>query len=163
MPDMEKGKVECRIGDILKAKKMTLAFAESCTGGLLSHRITNIPGSSEYFKGAVVSYSNEIKRRILGVPDKMINACGAVSPEVVKRMASGVLIKYRVDIALSVSGIAGPGGGSGKKPVGLCYYAIATKKNIEVGKIMARGNRGRIKKAFSDAALLALERTIKEL
>jgi nicotinamide-nucleotide amidase len=108
----------------LKEKGLTLACAESCTGGLISKRITDLPGASEVFLGGVVSYSNDLKRDALGVPEKMLKKYGAVSAQAAVYMARGVAALTGCDIALSVTGIAGPGGGSAQKPVGLCYIGL---------------------------------------
>jgi nicotinamide-nucleotide amidase len=113
------------VGRILTARGLTLGTAESCTGGLLSHRITGIPGSSAYFLAGVVAYDNRIKEEILGVEKALLQEYGAVSPQVAKAMAEGMRKRYGVDLAVSTTGIAGPGGGTAKKPVGLVYLALA--------------------------------------
>ena len=112
------------VGNMLKEKNLTLATAESCTGGLLSNRITNIPGSSEYFLEGVISYSNEAKAKILGVPMELIEANGAVSSAVVEAMAQGVRSLAGSDIGIGISGIAGPGGGTDEKPVGTVFIGL---------------------------------------
>lgn len=112
------------VGNMLKEKNMTLATAESCTGGLLSNRITNIPGSSEYFSEGVISYSNEAKNKILGVPMEIIEAHGAVSSPVVEAMARGIRNLSGSDIGIGISGIAGPGGGTEEKPVGTVFIGM---------------------------------------
>ncbi len=112
------------VGDMLKDRNMTLATAESCTGGLLSSRITDIPGSSEYFLEGVISYSNEAKNKILGVPMEIIEANGAVSAPVVEAMAKGVRNLSGSDIGVGISGIAGPGGGTDEKPVGTVFVGL---------------------------------------
>ncbi len=109
---------------LLKAKK-TLAVAESCTAGGLAARITSVPGSSDYFKGGLISYSNDIKRDFLGVEPKTLSRFGAVSPECAIEMAEGVRQKMKSSVGISITGIAGPGGGSAKKPVGLVYVGLA--------------------------------------
>ncbi len=113
----------------------TIAVAESCTGGLIAHWITEIPGSSETFPGGVVSYSNQAKIDILGVPAELIAAHGAVSPEVAEAMAQGVRERFHAGIGISVTGIAGPGGGSQAKPVGLVYLGIATAESVDSRKL----------------------------
>lgn len=120
--------LEAVVGGLLKKRGMTLSVAESCTGGLASHRLTNISGSSAYFNGSVVSYSNEMKSRILGVPKGLIRKFGAVSSQVVSAMAEGVRIAGKSDLGLAITGIAGPGGGSAEKPVGLVYFGLADGK-----------------------------------
>jgi len=148
------------IGNLLKAKGKTLATAESCTGGYLAHLITSVPGSSAYYKGSVICYANEIKTKILGVREKTIEKYGAVSSEVVNEMASGLLKLMDTDYAISISGIAGPEGGSSEKPVGTTWVAIAHHATIHTFKYSFGENRERnIKKA----AITALNLLRKEL
>lgn len=116
--------LETVVGRILKAKGWRLALAESCTGGLISHRITNIPGSSEYYLGGVNCYSNELKTALLGVPAATLAEYGAVSPQTAQVMAGGIRSATGAEVGLAVTGIAGPGGGSAAKPVGLVYFAV---------------------------------------
>ncbi|HRN42343.1 MAG TPA: nicotinamide-nucleotide amidohydrolase family protein, partial [Vicingus sp.] len=118
------------VGKLLLNKQATLATAESCTGGYIAHLITSISGSSEYFKGSVISYSNEIKINELGVNPTDIETYGAVSQQVVEQMALGVLKKFKVDYAVSTSGVAGPTGGSLEKPVGTVWIAVASKNRV---------------------------------
>jgi nicotinamide-nucleotide amidase len=115
----------------LLAKKTTLAVAESCTGGLIAHEITSFPGVSEVFPGGVVSYANVAKVELLGVPLELLNAHGAVSPEVAEAMAIGVRERFHADFGLSVTGVAGPSGGTLEKPVGLVYLGLATANSVE--------------------------------
>lgn len=131
------------IGRILKEKNLTLACAESCTGGFLSHLITGVSGSSAYFNGSIVAYSNEIKNKILGVSNKILTLNGAVSEECVKAMVRGVIKKMNVDLAIAVSGIAGPTGGTIEKPVGTVWIAAGDAENILTYKIGI--DRGRAK------------------
>ena len=121
-------KLEEIIGKLLKKKHQTLSAAESCTGGNVSRLITSVPGASEYFKGSVVAYSNEIKQSILKVSEETLMNYGAVSQQTVKEMAEGIRQLYHTDYAFAVSGIAGPGGGSPEKPVGTVWIAIASEK-----------------------------------
>ena len=107
------------VGDGLRARGMTLAVAESCTGGLLSKRITDVPGCSDYYKGGVCSYSNDVKMRVLNVSAETLEAKGAVSPEVAEQMARGVAEALGADVGVGITGIAGPDGGTEEKPVGL--------------------------------------------
>ena len=109
----------------------TLATAESCTGGLIAHLLTAIPGISPYFLGGVVSYCNEAKAELLGVPSDLIAAHGAVSPEVAKAMAEGARARFHSDLALSATGVAGPSGGSPEKPVGRVYIGLASPSGVE--------------------------------
>ena len=118
------------IGKLLKQKKATLATAESCTGGYLAHLITSISGSSDYFKGSVISYANEIKINELGVNPTDIENFGAVSQQVVEQMALGVRKKFKVDYAVATSGIAGPTGGTPEKPIGTVWIAVASKNKV---------------------------------
>ncbi|MBC7264522.1 MAG: CinA family protein [Chloroflexi bacterium] len=110
---------------MLRAARLTLAVAESCTGGLLAHHITNVPGSSNYFLGGVIAYSNEVKVRLLGVPVETIEQHSAVSWQTALAMARGVRQRLGADVALSITGIAGPTGGTPEKPVGLVYLGLA--------------------------------------
>ncbi len=112
------------VGNLLTKRHLTLSIAESCTGGLLSNRITNVPGSSDYFLGGLISYSNDIKESILSVPRKILSNYGAVSSQTAEAMASGIAQVYKSDISLAITGIAGPSGGSDNKPVGTVYIAL---------------------------------------
>jgi len=120
---------------LLERTGATLATAESCTGGLIAHEITAIPGVSAHYPGGVVSYANEAKRDLLGVPQDLLDAHGAVSPEVAAAMATGVRERFRSDLGLSVTGVAGPTGGSPEKPVGLVYLGLATDKGVQTRKL----------------------------
>lgn len=122
---MEDIRWEARAGAALLARGWTFCAAESCTGGMLLHRLTNIPGSSSYVAGGVVTYSNEAKEQLLGVRHETLLAHGAVSPETAREMVLGVLRVFNGDVGISVTGIAGPGGGLPNKPVGLTYIGIA--------------------------------------
>lgn len=134
------------VGNLLKKANMTLAAAESCTGGLLSHRITNTPGSSSYFLEGVVSYSNDAKSKVLGVPMELIESHGAVSAGVVEAMAKGVRQLSGADFGISISGIAGPGGGTLEKPVGTVYIGMDTKNEGPISrKFQFHGTREEIK------------------
>jgi nicotinamide-nucleotide amidase len=142
------------VGEILKQKKLTLAVAESCTGGLLAHRITNVPGSSEYFERGVVSYSNQSKVDVLRVDNILIESKGAVSAEVVRSMAEGVRKLANTDLGVGISGIAGPTGGSSEKPVGTVFIGISCKnKETFSRRYQFRGTREEIKIVSSEAAL----------
>ena len=131
------------IGRILKSKKLTVCTAESCTGGYIAHLITSVPGSSEYFTGSIVAYDNQVKEQLLGVKSETLKNSGAVSEEVVKEMASGAINKFHSDCAISVSGIAGPDGGTPDKPVGTVWIAIAVNHQIIAKKFMFGDHRGR--------------------
>jgi PncC family amidohydrolase len=121
------------IGQLLRARGQRLATAESCTGGLVGHLITNIPGSSDYFWGSAVTYSNEAKMRVLGVRAETLTAHGAVSAETAQEMAQGARRLFSVEVAASVTGIAGPGGGLPGKPVGLVYIHLSAP-DVEWGE-----------------------------
>jgi len=112
-------------GEVLKQRQLALATAESCTGGLLATHITNVPGSSAYFRGAIVAYANELKHQLLGVPQSVLVQHGAVSRETALAMAAGARGMLNADLALAITGVAGPSGGSPEKPVGLVYVALA--------------------------------------
>jgi len=126
--------VDALLRELAKAES-TLAVAESCTGGWIAHQITSIPGASAFFPGGVVSYSNQAKTDLLGVPATLIEAHGAVSAEVAEAMAQGVRERFRAGIGLSVTGVAGPGGGTAEKPVGLVYLGLATAEAVDSRKL----------------------------
>ncbi len=133
--------LESVIGRMLKKKGQTLALAESCTGGYISHVITKVPGSSDYFSGSVVPYQNDMKIKHLGVQRETITRHGAVSEETVREMAEGVRIKFGSDYGLASSGIAGPGGGTEEKPVGLIWLACADPHGTNVRKMQLTNDR----------------------
>ena len=133
-----------------------LATAESCTGGLISHTLTNISGISKYFEFGIISYSNESKIDLLDVPQELIKTHGAVSEEVALAMADGLRKKYNVDIGLSTTGIAGPTGGIKNKPVGLVFIGISLNEKSYVKKFLFKGNRFENKELACDAALKIL-------
>jgi nicotinamide-nucleotide amidase len=140
------------IGDILREKNATLATAESCTGGNISRLITSVSGSSVYFKGAVVAYSNEIKMRVLGVKSETLQSFGAVSEQTVKEMAVGVMRLYETNYAISVSGIAGPNGATDGKPVGTTWIAVADKNGVRAERFVFGTQRDtNIRRASSKA------------
>lgn len=141
------------VGKLLVAQNKTLSTAESCTGGTIAQLITSIAGSSRYFKGAVVSYANEVKTNQLGVPKATINQQGAVSREVVEAMAAGVRKNLQTDFSLAVSGIAGPDGGTAEKPVGTVWIALADKKGVLSQRFHFGEHRGRNIRRSALAAL----------
>jgi PncC family amidohydrolase len=145
-------RIETSIGKLLTTRRLTLAVAESCTGGLLGHRITSVSGSSEYFLGGIIAYSNKIKISHLGVQTRALARFGAVSREVARQMAMGVRKRMGADIGLSITGIAGPDGGTKKKPVGLVFIGLAYN-NVVVRRFRFKGNRLAVKTAASRAAL----------
>lgn len=132
---------------------MSIATAESCTGGLVSHRITAVPGSSAYFIGGVVAYSNAVKMSFLGVPDQVLSEVGAVSAECALAMARGARDRIGADIGVSTTGIAGPGGATARKPVGLVYIACATPWDEVVEEHRFTGDRSAIIRESAEAAL----------
>jgi PncC family amidohydrolase len=144
-----------RLQGICLGRGLTVAVAESCTGGLVADAITDIPGSSGYFAGGVVSYSNAAKEQLLGVGGDVLAAHGAVSAQVARTMAEGVRARFDADIGMAVTGIAGPDGGSDAKPVGLTYVAVADRDGVEVRRHAWSGDR-LANKAASAAATLEL-------
>lgn len=155
--------LEAAVGEALREKKATLAVAESCTGGLISHKITSVPGSSDYFERGVVAYSNKAKVDYLGVSDEMLNSCGAVSSETAMAMAYGIRKAASATFGLAVTGIAGPGGGTTEKPVGLVFIAIAGPSGIEVTGSRFEGDRAEVKEKTAEAALTWLLSEAKKL
>ena len=145
--------LELRIGTLLNKKKLTLTTAESCTGGLVASRITDVPGSSAYFLGGIVAYSYEAKAALLNVSWDTLNGKGAVSHETVIEMAQGARKALGADIGVSVSGIAGPGGGTPEKPVGTVWIGLATPSGEEARHFVWEGDRVRNKYLSSEAAL----------
>jgi nicotinamide-nucleotide amidase len=140
-------------GRILTENRATIAVAESCTGGLLAERLTNVPGSSIYFLGGVVCYSNDLKTRLVDVPPSLLEAKGAVSPEVAMALAEGIRKRTGATIGIGVTGIAGPGGGSPEKPVGLVYIGIADERGPSQKEHRFVGDRDRIRLFASQSAL----------
>lgn len=148
--------VEVRIGELLRQHGLRLAVAESCTGGLVGHRITNVPGSSTYFIGGVTSYAYEAKVRLLGVRWATLEAQGAVSRETVLEMARGVRQAMAADIGVAVSGIAGPGGGTPEKPVGTTWIGLSARGHEDAWLYRFQGDRLQIKEQAAEQALLRL-------
>lgn len=146
-------KPEELVGKLLGGGGLSLGLAESCTGGMIAGRITCIPGSSAYFTGGVVAYDNRVKEGVLGVPGGDLEAHGAVSPQVARSMASGVKRLLKTDLGLSVTGIAGPGGGTSAKPVGLVYIALDGPGKVICREFHFGGGRGEIRSAAAGAAL----------
>ena len=145
------------IAEILKSRGLMLATAESCTGGGIAEYCTSVAGSSEWFDCAVVSYSNEAKQKLLGVNGDTLVTYGAVSHEVATEMVAGLLANTNADVGISVTGIAGPGGGSDFKPVGTVYIAWGMKKKpVQVKKFQFSGNREAVRKSSVEAAVAGL-------
>ncbi len=146
-----------------REKNLKIAIAESCTGGLVAHRLTNIPGGSSHFYGSVVAYHNEVKTHILGVKKETLKEFGAVSVETAKEMAKGVINALQVDVAVSLTGIAGPGGGSEEKPVGTVCIGMANKNEVSAKRYNYRGGRDYLKLRFSEMGLHKLHNIINDL
>jgi PncC family amidohydrolase len=146
-------RIETKVGELLRVRGLNLATAESCTGGLVADRITNVPGSSEYFRGGVVAYAYEAKVALLKVSWDTLRTHGAVSRETVIEMARGARTALGADIAVSVSGIAGPGGGLPDKPVGTTWIGLSTTGGDWGWKFVWEGDRLQNKSLSADAAL----------
>jgi PncC family amidohydrolase len=144
---------QTKAGKLLNQLGLTLAVAESCTGGLVGHLLTNIPGSSAYFKGGVIAYAYESKVRILGVKQETLELHGAVSQETVLEMARGVRQLFQTDIGLSISGIAGPDGGSPEKPVGLTWIGLCAEDFDQAENFLWQGDRLQVKEQSASQAL----------
>jgi len=153
-------KLQKNIAESLTKKKLTLSVCESCTGGMLSSIITGTPGSSNYFCGGVIAYSNEVKQEIVGVKPATLRKYGAVSAEVAREMAEGVRKRFKSDIGIGITGIAGPAGGSKKKPVGLVYLCVAVSQHLYVEHHIFKGSRNQIRKEACDKALRLLRRAL---
>ncbi len=148
------------VGELLRWRGYSLATAESCTGGLLAGRVTEVPGSSEYFLEGVVTYSNEAKMRMLGVPKEMLDEHGAVSEPVACAMAAGVRKLAGSTFGIGITGVAGPGGGTEEKPVGLVYIALADEDNVTARKLIFPGDRQFIRTLTVNSALDLLRRRL---
>lgn len=161
MKSPDESTLEVIVAGLLKRRGLALAVAESCTGGLVSNRITDVPGSSAYYQGAVVSYSNEIKGRVLHVQFDTLQRHGAVSEQTVREMAQGARRVLNADVGLAVTGIAGPDGGTPEKPVGLVYIALAAPDGEWAECHMWHGNRWENKAHSADAVLALLRRYLE--
>ncbi len=150
------------VGMYLVLKQKTIAVAESCTGGLVAERLTRVPGSSNYFVGGVVCYNNELKKRLTGVPSTLIEEHGAVSKQVAQALAEGVRWTTGASLGLGVTGIAGPGGGTTEKPVGLVFVSLADDRGTQVREFRFPGDRERIRQFTSNAALELVRRRIRD-
>jgi len=150
-------KPEPEIGNLLRRKGLSLGAVESASGGLISHLITNVPASSDYYKGSITAYSNETKVKLVGVSEATIQKYGAVSQEVAQEMARGGRKALKVDICLADTGIAGPGGDTPEKPVGLFYLGLSSESGTESRKHVFSGDREQNKLAAAQAALAWLK------
>lgn len=148
--------LEARLVAFCKQKGWTVATAESCTGGLVAERITSVAGSSAVFLGGVVSYANAAKRDLLGVPQELLERVGAVSAECAEAMAIGARERLSADAAVSVTGIAGPDGGTPFKPVGLVFLGVATAAGVKSEQCQFSGDREAVRRQASDRALMLL-------
>ncbi len=148
--------LEHQIIQFLGDTEKTVATAESCSGGLIAHRLTNVPGASAPFVGGIVAYRNEVKMNLLAVPEDTLQLYGAVSQQTALAMAEGARAQFGSDFAVAVTGIAGPGGGTDEKPVGLVYMAVARTSATEVARHEFEGDRESIKQQISEAALALL-------
>lgn len=153
--------LDAKVAQLLIDKKKTISVAESCSGGLLSHRLTNIPGSSKFFKLAIIAYSYEAKTYWLKVPKAVLLKHGAVSYAVAAFMAKGIRRLQKTDFGIGITGIAGPGGATKKKPIGLTYIAVSTPKEILCVKCLFKGNRIQIKQQTAMQALKLLLEFLK--
>jgi nicotinamide-nucleotide amidase len=158
----EEDTLESVVGDLLRAAGATLTAAESCTGGLLSQRITSVAGSSDYFLGGAVTYSNELKTKLAGVPAALIAEHGAVSEPVARAMADGVRGTLGSDWGVGITGVAGPGGGTPEKPVGTVHIAVAGPRDGEVEhrRLRLPGDRDRVRQFSAQIALEMLRRRL---
>jgi nicotinamide-nucleotide amidase len=145
--------LEQEIGSLLRQKGLTVGVVESATGGLISHLITNVPGSSDYYKGSVTAYSNEVKVKVIGVRGETIDKYGAVSHQVAEEMARGGRRLLAVDICLADTGIAGPGGATPEKPEGLFYIGLSHRAGTYSREHNFQGNREQRKRRAAEAAL----------
>jgi nicotinamide-nucleotide amidase len=156
--DDERG-VEEIVLDACRSEGLRLATAESCTGGMIGVRLTDVPGSSEVYLGGVIAYSDDVKRRELDVPEEVLRQHGAVSAETAAAMAQGARVRFEADVAVSVTGIAGPGGGSPEKPVGLVYIAVESGRGTAARSGVLPGDREAIR-VRATALALHLLRTV---
>ena len=152
--------LEEQIVGLLQEKKVTLATAESCTGGMLASRIIDVPGVSEVFKAGLVTYANEAKQNLIGVKEDTLAQFGAVSEQTAREMVLGAIKAAKADMAVATTGIAGPGGGTKEKPVGLVYIACGSADEIVVERCLFDGTRGEIRQAAVAYALGMLYREI---
>jgi PncC family amidohydrolase len=154
---------EKQIGALLRKHGKTISIAESCTGGFISHRITNVPGSSNYYNCSVIAYSNQSKIDTLHVSPETLTKFGAVSRQTAIEMAQGIKQISGSDLGLAVTGIAGPGGGTPEKPVGLVYICLASDESVVCEEFRFKGKRGEIKFQASEAALEMIKKHVQAL
>jgi PncC family amidohydrolase len=149
-------------GTLLKKKGWTISIAESCTGGLIGSLLTSIPGSSDYFAGGIIAYSNEVKKKLLSVSSQTLDEFGAVSEETVREMVHGVKKLLKTDVGISVSGIAGPAGGSKNKPVGTVILGVDIPQKIITNILNLKGDRNKIRERAATEALEMLKNLLEE-
>jgi PncC family amidohydrolase len=154
--------VEALVLDLARAQGLTIAAAESCTGGLVAVRLTSVPGSSDAFAGGVVAYDNRLKRELLGVSDEVLSRHGAVSAEAAAAMARGAREGVGADVSVSVTGVAGPGGGTPEKPVGLVYLHATTPTAEEAMELRLPGDRAAVRRRAAASALHLLRRVLSQ-
>jgi len=142
------------LGERLRERSLTISVAESCTAGGLAHEITRVPGASTYFLGGVIAYDNAVKTGLLGVPESILVRFGAVSAEVAEAMASSCRSLFETDIAVSITGIAGPGGGTREKPPGLVFVAVADASIARSRRFDFNGSRDKVRSQATEAALM---------
>nr|HID60159.1 CinA family protein [Desulfobacterales bacterium] len=152
----KRNSIEEEVGQLLTSLKITIAVAESCSGGLICHRLTSVSGSSRYFERGIITYSNRSKVEMLGVPEDIIDKHGAVSRETAVAMAEGVRRLASTDLGLSVTGIAGPTGGSPEKPVGTVFMALSSKEKTVWKKYLFEGDRASVTWKTSEMALVQI-------
>lgn len=155
-------RLETQVGDALRSRGWTIALGESCTGGLLGHRLTQVPGSSDYFLGGIVAYAYDSKERLLGVRHQTLYDHGAVSRETAIEMARGARIAFGADLGVAITGIAGPGGGMPDKPVGTTWIAVSTRTGDQAENFHWHGDRTSNKESAADAALQLILRVVAE-
>jgi nicotinamide-nucleotide amidase len=156
-------RIEEEIRELLAARNLTISVAESCTGGLVQKLITDVSGSSDYFVGGVVAYSNEAKQKLAGVKKSSLAKHGAVSEEVARELAEGVREILGADVGISTTGIAGPAGGTTEKPVGLVYVGLSTKKRSIARQFLLRGTREQIRGQTGKKILELLKEAVYDL
>ena len=152
--------LENEVGRLLREKNLTIACAESCTGGLLTSRLTDVAGSSAYVQGSIVSYSNAVKNSVLKVKAETLKEFGAVSEQTARQMSENVRELFKTDIGVGVTGIAGPDGGSDEKPVGTVYISVSNADKTEVKCFNFTGNRAEIKNQSCDAAMNMVKKVV---
>lgn len=152
-----------KLGRLLAKNRLTLSLAESCTGGMLGAAITAVPGSSAYFTGGIVSYANAAKRSVLGVPAAILARKGAVSAATAQAMAAGARRLFSSDCAISITGVAGPGGGTTKKPAGLVYAGIANGKIVRSFEFRFKGNRQEVRRRAVEEAIKRMVEEVERL